>query len=260
MTALYNEIDPFAAEWLRHLIQQGIIAHGVVDERSIEDLEPEYVSTFTQVHFFAGIGVWSYALRNAGWNDETPVWTGSCPCQPFSTAGKGNGFADERHLWPAFHYLIEQCRPPVIFGEQVASKDGFDWLDLVSSDLEATRYAVGAASVTAAGVGAPHKRQRMYWVADSDCERLQGYVQPVNVDDSSRWKGQAGHSDKGALATSFWDGAEVKGADGNIRFVGPDTIALADGAPARVGQMRGYGNAIVAPLAQTFIESYMETS
>jgi len=164
----YNEIDPYAAQWLRNLIAAGHIAPGVVDERSIEDIRPDELAGYTQCHFFAGIGVWSRALRLAGWPDDRPVWTGSCPCQPFSAAGKGVGFDDERHLWPAFHWLISQCRPPVVFGEQVASKDGLAWLDLVQTDLEGSGYASAASDLCAAGVGAPHIRQRLYWVADSE--------------------------------------------------------------------------------------------
>ena len=113
-------------------------------------------------HFFAGIGVWSYALRLAGWPDNRPVWTGSCPCQPFSSAGKGAGFTDERHLWPEFFRLIRECRPATVFGEQVASKDGLAWLDLVQNSLESAGYACGALDTCAAGVGAPHIRQRLY--------------------------------------------------------------------------------------------------
>ena len=167
MTAYYNEIDPHAAQWLRNLIDDGHIAPGYVDERSIEDVFPSDLRGFTQCHFFAGIGVWSYALRQAGWSDDRFVWTGSCPCQPFSAAGKGAGFDDERHLWPAFHHLISQCKPAIVLGEQVASKDADTWIDLVHTDLEALGYAFGAIPFPSAGVGAPHIRDRLYWVADA---------------------------------------------------------------------------------------------
>jgi DNA (cytosine-5)-methyltransferase 1 len=165
--AYYNEIDPYAAQWLRNLVAAGHIAAGDVDERSIEDVKPSELVGYTQCHFFAGIGVWSHALRQAGWPDDKLVWTGSCPCQPFSAAGKGGGFDDERHLWPAFHHLIEQCKPATVIGEQVASKDANAWIDLVQVDLETLGYAFGAVPFPSASVGAPHIRDRLYWVADS---------------------------------------------------------------------------------------------
>ena len=176
MSAYYNEIDPYAAEWLRNLIKQGHIADGVVDDRSISDVRPEELFEFTQCHFFAGIGIWSRALRGAGWADERPVWTGSCPCQPFSGAGSGKGVADERHLWPHWNHLIQECRPSTIFGEQVASKDGLGWLDLVQTDMEAKDYAFGAFDLSASGFGAPHIRQRLWFVADTDNAGSQGRV------------------------------------------------------------------------------------
>jgi DNA (cytosine-5)-methyltransferase 1 len=160
---LYNDIDPKACAWLRELIAHGHIAHGIVDNRSIADISPDELREFTQVHFFAGIGGWSLALRWAGWPDDCPVWTGSCPCQPLSCAGQRKGHADERHLWPAFYSLIAECQPATVFGEQVASKDGREWLAGVRADLEGIGYALGAADLCAAGVGAPHRRQRLFW-------------------------------------------------------------------------------------------------
>lgn len=166
MTAYYNEFDPKAAAWLRELIKQGHIAEGVVDERSIVDVRPEHLVGYDQCHFFAGIGVWSHALRTAGWPDDRPVWTGSCPCQPFSAAGKRGGTDDHRHLWPEFFRLIAECRPVTVFGEQVASKDGLAWLGAVYADLEGAGYAVGAVDTCAAGFGAPHIRQRLYFCGE----------------------------------------------------------------------------------------------
>ena len=196
--AYYNEIDPYAAQWLRNLIAAGHIAPGDVDERSIEDVNPDDLRGYTQCHFFAGIGVWSKALRDAGWPDDRPVWTGSCPCQPFSTAGKGGGFADERHLWPAFHWLIEQHRPDVVLGEQVASKDGLSWFDLVSSDLEGSGYACGAVDLCAAGLGAPHIRQRNYWCASRGANGMANSPSRLNLrqHESPRLLHELGFPDK----------------------------------------------------------------
>lgn len=170
MSAYYNEIDPYCAQWLRNLIDGGMIAPGEVDERSILDVKASDLKGFTQCHFFAGIAAWSHALRLAGWPDDKPAWTGSCPCQPFSVAGKGKGADDERHLWPAWFNLIAQCKPPTIFGEQVDAAIKHGWLDTVQADLEATSYTFGAANIPASGVGAPHIRQRVWFVANSDMQ------------------------------------------------------------------------------------------
>jgi DNA (cytosine-5)-methyltransferase 1 len=379
--AYYNEIDPYAAQWLRNLISAGHIAPGDVDTRSIVDVRPADLVGYTQCHFFAGIGVWSYALRRAGWPDNRPVWTGSCPCQPFSAAGKGGGFADERHLWPYWHHLIRVCGPAIVFGEQVASTDGLDWFDLVHADLEGEGYAVGAADLCAAGVGAPHIRQRLWFVADANgrerhgfaggsrglgdwptpgwiegdgqperggearrladsdgggqrerAEQLGGTPQPEQqaprrddaggcggsgllADASSpglegrdarplgiecaaaERGGEAGGVADGALCrrgeerplpggepagdraqgwtagsgdggsdlrpgptNGLWRAADwLLCRDGKWRPVEPGTFPLAHGAPARVGRLRGYGNAINAEAATTFIEAYLDT-
>ncbi|WP_244314969.1 DNA cytosine methyltransferase, partial [Paraburkholderia unamae] len=157
MAAYYNEIEPYAAQWLRNLIAAGHIAPGDVDERSIEDVRPDDLRGYTQCHFFAGLGGWSRSLRVAGWPDDRPVWTGSCPCQPFSVAGKGLGFNDPRHLWPSWYWLIKERRPAILFGEQVAAAT--DWLGLVRHNLEALEYAVGAIPIEAASAGADHFRR-----------------------------------------------------------------------------------------------------
>lgn len=161
----YNEYDPFAVAWLRELIKDGLIPDGRVDKRSIIDVTPEDLKGFTQCHFFCGIGGWSRALQIAGWNSDRPVWTGSPPCQPFSTAGNKKGKDDLRHLWPVFFNLIRECKPPTIFGEQVASAIRFGWLDDLQSDLEAEGYAAAAVVLPSGGVGSPHKRDRLFFTA-----------------------------------------------------------------------------------------------
>jgi len=242
MSAYYNEFDPHAAQWLRNLIKAGHIAPGDVDERSIEDVAPSDLIGYTQCHFFAGVGVWSLALREAGWPDDRPVWTGSCPCQPFSAAGKGDGFADERHLWPAFYHLIDQWRPAKIFGEQVASKDVDPWVDLVHADLEALGYIFGGVPFPSAGVGAPQIRDRLYWVADAD-------------DPERRATKSCGHKPDWPPAGRFQSHRNTW-----QRLHGPDwrTAAAefcqdAHGVAGRVGRLRAYGNAINKEAAVAFI-------
>lgn len=166
--AYYNDNDPFVVEWLKNLITRGLVAPGEVDNRSIKDVRPEEIQDFNQCHFFAGIGGWSYALRMAGVSDDANIWTGSCPCQPFSNAGKQQAEQDERHLWPDFKHLIKECSPSVVFGEQVASKLGRNWLSAVRSEMEEMGYEFGGTDLCAAGVGAPHIRQRLWWVGISD--------------------------------------------------------------------------------------------
>ncbi|ECO7324771.1 DNA cytosine methyltransferase [Salmonella enterica] len=166
MTAYYNEFNSYAADWLRELIAAGVIPQGDVDERSIEEVRPEDLAGYTQCHFFAGIAGWPLALRLAGVPDTRPVWTGSPPCQGFSVAGKQLGFSDERHLAPQFLALIGQCKPPVIFGEQVSAAIATGWWDFVQAHLEEEDYACGMAVLPASGIGAPHKRERLFFGAD----------------------------------------------------------------------------------------------
>ena len=200
----YNEFDPAAAAWLRELIARKLIPDGIVDERSITEIHAPDLQAFTQCHFFAGIGGWSLALQLAGVSPDTRLWTGSCPCQPFSSAGKGEGKEDERHLWPTFFKLIEACRPPVVFGEQVASalvvgkaggghreEDGPVWLDGVFADLESAGYTTGATVLGAHSVGAPHIRQRLYWVARSVGDRREVALLDAGSRDASDQVGEA---------------------------------------------------------------------
>jgi DNA (cytosine-5)-methyltransferase 1 len=245
----YNEIDPYCAQWLRNLIDAGHIPFGFVDTRSIEDVTPHDLDGFTQCHFFAGIGGWSLALRLASVPDDAQLWTGSCPCQPFSAAGKGAGFADERHLWPAFFHLISQCKPAILFGEQVAAKAVDAWIDLVHADLESVGYAFGSVPFPSASVGAPHIRDRNYWCAsDANQSRLPWAVQSQTVGNSEialAWRSIERIHAEGAWPT--WVSKSGVGA-------------LADGVPNRMGRLRAYGNAINPHQAAEFISAALDNT
>jgi DNA (cytosine-5)-methyltransferase 1 len=275
----YNEFDPVAAEWLRQLIANDEIPPGDVDERSIADVQPGDLAGYSQCHFFAGIGGWSLALRMAGIPDDVKgIWSGSCPCQPFSTAGRRRGTDDERHLWPVFAGLIRECSPPVVIGEQVASSAGRAWLSVVLADLEGMGYGVAGADLCAAGVGAPHIRPRIYW----------GGVRP---DDAPAWVADAARDD---VLEERGEGAQAQGEDhgqpqererhepqpqhrsdagpwGAIRYVRcsdnrerpvplqPALFPVVDGVPsAEVASVRGSGNAIVPQVAAAFVQSLCE--
>ena len=234
MAAYYNEIDPYAAQWLRNLIEDGQIAPGIVDERSIEDVTPSDLQGFTQHHFFAGVAAWSYALRQAGWPDSKPVWTGSCPCQPFSAAGKGAGFNDERHLWPSFQWLIEECKPEHIFGEQVAAGSANEWFDLVQADLEGMGYTFGLTPFTSAGIGAPHIRERAYWVAYAGGERLKGFDALLQREESGRLTKDMPETSGFSIAGGV-DNANIEGLERHIRNDSPAGWKGAAGSASEAG-------------------------
>lgn len=157
--------------WLKELVTAGDLPQGEVWERDIQKIEPHELERFRQAHFFGGIGGWAKALELAGWGDR-PVWTASLPCQPWSAAGKKQGRKDDRNVWPSFFRLVRECRPECIFGEQVAQAIGLGWLDGISTDLEEEGYTVGAIVLGAHSIGAPHIRQRLYWVAHADTGRF----------------------------------------------------------------------------------------
>lgn len=220
MSDLYNDFDPGAAAWLRELIAGGHIPPGTVDDRSILDVRATEFLGHRRVHMFAGIGGWAEALRLAAWPDAIPCWTGSPPCQPFSAAGKRAGRDDARHLGPAFVDLVRAARPPVLFGEQVASADVFGraakpgkqdrggapawaWCDDLFLRLEAAGYAAWALDIPAAGIGAPHIRQRCFFaavdlrfapdgLADRDDAGLEGRGQPGRERAAERPAGPCG--------------------------------------------------------------------
>lgn len=294
MSLYFNENDRFPAAWLRQLWPDA-----TVDERSIVEVQPADVASFTRAHFFGGIGGWQYALELAGWPATRPVWTGSCPCQPFSIAGRKAGAADARHLWPEFHRLISEAKPPVVIGEQVASRAGRDWLTGVRADLEALGYEVGCADLCAASLASPHIRQRLFWVgvangsgpqqgeqAPTSTRHWGAAIPTSRIERVANSSGTGTGGDAGTVGLlgpanqGHWSNYElISCGDGKTRRVEPSILPLVDGLPkgvvrsrdqgapidanatseARVGRLRGYGNAIVPQLAAVFIRAFLDT-
>lgn len=275
----YNEWDTKTGAWLRELIKAGIIPPGEVDERSITDVQPSDLRGFTQCHFFAGIGGWPYALHLAGWPADREVWTGSAPCQPFSCAGKQQGAADDRNLWPPFMRLIAERKPKFIFGEQVEAAIRSNWFDRVSADLEAQAYSVGAVVLGAHSVGAPHIRQRLYWVAHSNPRGRTAGIAETRGAAARCGEGGMGDADHqgsqgrlirrhsegerpvGEDGMGFWsDAIWHQCRDGKARRISPkpEIFPLASGLPGRVGVLRGAGNAICPQVAAEFVKATIQ--
>lgn len=246
----YNENDPKAAAWLRELIKEGLIAQGFVDERSIMDVQPDDLKPYAQCHFFAGIGGWSYALRLAGVPDDEPIWTGSCPCQPYSVGSVANGGAqgpsDCRDLWPAFSRLIVQREPAIILGEQVASAIPWGWWDRAALDLEKAAYSVGAAVLRADAKKAAHERKRLYWLAIASSERRQGHQSLERISLPTRTPFAVnGNPLAGAWSALEGDYSNLLPCDGLSVQLERDAL-------------KGYGNAIVPQVAAAFIRASLE--
>lgn len=276
MSAYYNENDPEKCAALEAMMRDGHIAPGRIDDRDIRDVAPAELIRYEQCHFFAGVGLWSAALRLAGVPDDCRIWTGSPPCQPFSAIGQREGMADERHLWPAFFWHIYQCAPSRIVGEQVASADGLAWLDIVCADMEAAGYAGGALDLCSAGIGAPNIRQRLYFgfradrrLGDAKRAGLEGYA--GNVDQrperpqedrsasaTGAFRPYPGISDNIRADTNgFWSDSHLVLGRANtgpvLRPVESGSCGLAPRHPGRDAAIRAWGDGINLQLAAEFI-------
>lgn len=279
----YNEYEPGVVAWLKELIREGLIADGVVDDRSILDVDYKDLKGFKQHHFFAGIGVWSLALRQAGWADDKKVCTASLPCQPFSVAGTQKGKEDARHLLPHFMQLVRQCKFDTIFGEQVESSIRHGWLDDLQTNMEAEGYAIGHCVLGAHSIHSPHTRQRLYWVAQRVANtgiqrqsRQWEVARPSNTE-TSKHRTFYRTINASRLDNELGEQRWANCGDGKQRLIEPSIEPVVDGATkgvvcgrdtiltpnktqeARILRLKGYGNAIQAEVAEIFIRAYDET-
>lgn len=245
---------------MRELISVGHITAGDVVHADIATLRAEQFAGYNRVHLFAGIAGWDVALTRAGWPDSVPVMTGSCPCQPFSSANlsENKGIGSERDIWHEMHRLIRTSKIPFVFGEQVETAISHGWIDRVEADLAKEGYITAYAVLGAHSIGAPHIRQRLYWVAYRGEVRRQfreaiqtglGILQsqglrfpcayPRYASDATRW---------------------ILCADGTRRRIPlePGFYPLVTGVPSYgMDVVRGAGNAIHTETAAEFVQSVM---
>ena len=198
------------------------------------------------------------------------IITGGYPCQPFSVAGKQKAEKDPRHLWPEYFRLIKECRPTWVIGENVNGHIKLG-LDSVLKDLESENYSTRAFSISASSIGANHKRERIWIVANSNNRsseqnnkiqtrwnfiKSSSKIKNVADTDSKRrclWETnrknakdvrQSPRSEK----TSKWWNAE------------PKLGRVAHGIPNRVDRLKSLGNSVVPHIpyhiGMSIIKSY----
>ena len=186
--------------------------------------------------------VWSDVKTFDGkpWRGKVDCVTGGYPCQPFSVAGGRKGADDPRHLWPDIRRIIREVQPRFCFFENVANhlRIGFEsvWRDLCDMD-----YTVEAGLFTAAEVGAPHKRQRLFILGDSDEPRPQGWSESEREgrDEFPAWPPGPEDTDAWAAILTREPGLE------------PAIRRVADGLSNRVDRLAALGNAVVPAVAAT---------
>ena len=213
-------------------------------------------------------------IKEIDWATVEPVdvIAGGYPCQPFSTAGKRQGEKDERHLWPYFLRAISELRPRYAFLENVRGHLSMGF-DRVLGDLAEIGYDAEWQVVSAASVGAPHRRDRIICVAypQSDWQRrghskntgtiservavqttLRGSGCVVS-DDECIGYGEYGIATDIATTSRIWRNDKNR-TEGYVGWewwsVEPDVGRVAHGVPSRVDRLRGLGNAVVPQVAE----------
>jgi DNA (cytosine-5)-methyltransferase 1 len=189
MMHLYSEHNPYRAAVLRERIEDGLLPPGVVDERDIETIPDQDFLGYTQVHLFAGIGGFPLGMRRAGFPEHIRIVDGGFPCQDISNAGKRAGITGARSgLWREMVRCIRVVRPHLVFVENVAALLGRG-MGVVLGDLAEIGYDAEGDCISAADVGAPHLRRRIWIVAHAahDGRSIWPDTQRTGIPDQQSW-------------------------------------------------------------------------
>ena len=198
------------------------------------------------------------------------IITGGFPCQPFSVAGKQKGTSDDRHLWPEMFRIVKEFTPRWIIGENVKGLTNIEKgmvFESVCTDLEGEGYEVRAFNIPAAGVGAPHRRERIWIVASLEDSRrsLRSWSKFGEKDENEIRKRYADqHQRPGSTSESNVADASTgrrASQEGEIQTRGngtehkgwwstePNVGRVANGVSGRVYRLRALGNSIVPQIA-----------
>ena len=196
------------------------------------------------------------------------ILSGGFPCQPFSVAGQRKGESDDRYLWPEYLRIIREIQPSYVVGENVAgltSMEDGETLDGILSDLEGAGYETEQFIIPACGVGAWHRRDRIWIIAYNESRGRSGSpASKYGGKDGSRKQDREICSDVSDGYVSHSEGnirdnenqcsgrprkASQKRFNGNTWSVEPGVGRVANGIPNRVDRLKGLGNAIVPQVA-----------
>jgi DNA (cytosine-5)-methyltransferase 1 len=163
---------------------------------------------------------------------------GGYPCQPFSTAGKQDGEEDHRHLWPEMRRIIREARPRWVIAENVRGHVSIGF-DTVAAQMEDDGYTVWPFLIPACAVNAPHRRERLWIVAHSPSERLQG-----SIIGKSQNKGQ------GDLDAALFPTLPLRTPPHENDLPKPFVVGKDDGIPNRSHRIKALGNAVVPQIPE----------
>jgi DNA (cytosine-5)-methyltransferase 1 len=179
------------------------------------------------------------------------IITGGYPCQPFSVAGKQKAEQDPRHLWPEYFRLIKELRPTWVIGENVSGHIKLG-LDSVLEDLASEGYSTRTFSISASSIGANHKRERVWTVANTNEERV---FSSKIARDNGKDKQKSNDEHIRRCSTAF--GRKVLQGNWSVE---PRVGRVAHGIPKRVDRLKTLGNSVVPHIpyyiGQAIVESY----
>ena len=183
-----------------------------------------------EVPIFSDVKELTYEKLKSNGINNIDIITGGYPCQPFSVAGRKKGEEDSRHVWPEYFRLIKELRPTWVIGENVGGHIKLG-LDSVLSDLESEGYSTRTFSISASSIGANHKRERVWVLANTkSCDRNEYEIDREH----GKTETQKIFGDRSCLSgvSSRWE-------------VEPDMGRVAYGIPDTMDRLKSLGNSVV---------------